>query len=312
MALTEDGHVYTWALDKKSNWIASGNLDAQYTTPKIVVGLQHISDIDSSGNYIARIQHVFEPDLIGKYFVAVEDGKRIFEWGYKYNQGKGTIISVPKLTYAHSGIKAVATSGYDTIALLENKTIMGWGSNDRFQLGVTSGKNVLSTHPVITVLPNSISKILMTFFHMIAVTDNGHILFWGGCLTYDKKVIENSNGIEMAIDNVFTAITQDDDDVFPDVILKRDGTVWLVYASQSVYSDDRCGGRQVVRFPKYIIPFSGMNTPAVAIANADIGEANFTILTLGKDNTIWGANFGHPERGFKKLNIALINYKGIK
>jgi alpha-tubulin suppressor-like RCC1 family protein len=308
MALSADGNVYTWKLGKYVN-NSNGpddvgdreNDEVSYTLPQAVIGLSKVSDIASSENH----------------FSAIHEHHQVYEWFtdiYKKHHDKESLTEHPQLVYSNpnADIEEVATSGSSTIILLKDKTIIGWGINNQSQLGSDKRVKIPSDHPATILLPEESSKIFVSRYHTIVLTESGRVFFWGSCLqkNYNEQTTSSVQSVKGG-DNVSAVSVNIDDDTFPEVYLKHDGSVWI--APVPLPNDsDQCqidgNTRHLTERWDQNQPLGGMPIPAITVATGGDGSGTpFTTLALGKNNTVWGANFRHPERGFKKIPLILSN-----
>lgn len=297
MALAEDGQVYTWELTKESKWEDELNLDAGYTEPKLVKGLSHVTDIDASGNY----------------FVAVEDNQRVYEWGEKFTNflnGAKQVIPDPKLIYTHAGIKSVSTLGYRIVVLLEDNTIAGWGNNQQGQMGGDGRANILPEQFASFTLPEPIAAVF-TAGYTIALTKSGRAFFWGDCTRVDNQKADTTKADSGTMTDIAAiATSKAGDELFPDLYLKKDGSVWLEYAPIPKNIKQCQYFSRVYNYNSPTYSPKGMTVPAIAIANGGGGVSLYNAIALGTDNTLWGISTRHPNEGFKKIAINLTVSEG--
>lgn len=92
------------------------------------------------------------------------------------NSGSGTNSGSGIL----SGVVAMAAGAYHSLAVLNDGTVMAWGSNSSGQLGNgVSGPGTDSATPVaVTVLQNAVS-VAAGQYHSLALTADGQVYAWG-------------------------------------------------------------------------------------------------------------------------------------
>jgi hypothetical protein len=98
VARTTDGHVYVWHLSEQTVQPSSYEMQAHYTTPVLVEGLEHISLVASDGDN----------------FLAVSSVGEVYQWDAKVDKSGHPRFSVPTLVLTHPGITAAATDGRTT------------------------------------------------------------------------------------------------------------------------------------------------------------------------------------------------------
>ena len=227
----------------------------------------------------------------------------MYEWGSKLYHG--TIITTePHIVYRHAGINSISTSAWSTIALLEDNTIVGWGYNAQDQLGTDRATHISSDAPATFTIPEAITKIYMTTFHTVALSSSGHAFFWGCCTQINTLKAEGLKAAIGSVDNISDiAIAKRDDNIFPDVFLKHDGSVWLAYAPAPSNTEQCQTTRKLYDYHAPSYHLTGMTVPAVKIVNGGDGNTKFTTIALGSDNSLWGANTRHPQKGFVKIPL---------
>jgi len=127
------------------------------------------------------------------------------------------------------------------------------------------------------------------------------VILWGGC-DLDGHDFNRQNtgpfgvvtGVEGPVADVVTVAMSGNDNVWPDVFLKRDGSVWAAYAPlppDTHYNFCSRGGVKPWRL-------TGMTVAATAIATN-----GRVILALGADRTLWVA--GERGNSLWKIDIRM-------
>jgi len=299
LALSDDGHVYTWALSEKNQFpvivddppeLGDAKMkafQAIYDAPKELKDLSNVSDIDEGNGH----------------FAAIVNHNQIYEWGNISPLKKINFMPTPKLTYTHDGINSIATDNATTIVLLNNKTIVGWGFNYA-RLGSDTTEEFSPQNPAIIKAPESITRVFLTS-HTIALSDNGNVYFWGDCWIKKDAKVQGIKGV-LGVVNGVADMTVDkiDDNRFPNAFVKKDGSVWLAVAPEPE-NTDRCqdaSNTDIIDTPS--VPIKGMPTKALTIAMGGDGLMTpYNIIALGIDNTLWGADYKDANLKFEKLNI---------
>ncbi len=86
-------------------------------------------------------------------------------------------LFVPQGLAAPTGVSAVSSDYYATLALLSNGTVEGWGANDVGQLG--DGTKVEHQTPEVIPGLSGVSQVSAGFEHSMALLSNGEVLAWG-------------------------------------------------------------------------------------------------------------------------------------
>ncbi len=90
--------------------------------------------------------------------------------------GDGSRFS-PELVPGLSGVVSASTSYYDTLALLSNGTVEGWGYNRFGELG--DGTNEEQTTPEQISGLSEVTAIAAGYYHSLALLANGTVEAWG-------------------------------------------------------------------------------------------------------------------------------------
>jgi len=130
-----------------------------------------------------------------------------------------TPIQVPGLT----GVTAIATGGYHTLALLADGSIRSWGLNANGQLGDVTFENRAS--PVNVVGPTA-TAVAGGNNHSLMLRADGSIWSWGGNANGelgDGTNVDKSGPVPSLATSDFTSVKAG---VFHSLALKDDGTAW--------------------------------------------------------------------------------------
>jgi hypothetical protein len=270
IALDKDGRVFTWYFDKKTDWLGEYDLAAVYTRPQLVEGLNNITMV--AYNDVGR-------------FVVVRDNKDILEWSRLRERRFGIEGYTPiKKLCTREGVKAIDAKGYGTSVLFRDGTILGWGLNEFRQT-----RTELVNQQISFNAPRA-AAVYLNNYHTVVLMEDGRVLFWGGCSSGDArsegKGILPADGIVAGvagpIKDVISVIMPENDNFYPNIFLKRDGSVWRVYppippAINKIDCKSELSGKSwQVR---------GMSVPAIAVR-----EAAGMIMALGSDHTLWSAS----------------------
>lgn len=164
LALDEDGNIYSW--DSNSNGqLGVGSTETTGILPGKIEGLPKMVDI-----------------ACGKFHsLAVDENGVVWAWGsnnnYKLGLPESGNITVPTQT-AISNICNVSAGKNHSLAIDREGTVYAWGNNSYGQLGVDV-ETVAATYIAQMVALSSITEIITTYNHNIAIKDNGTVYSWG-------------------------------------------------------------------------------------------------------------------------------------
>jgi alpha-tubulin suppressor-like RCC1 family protein len=237
IAVDSNGSVFTWSIDDLKIDTDQGNLVVLgYTTPKKFGNISRVTSVA----YSAR------------HFVTVVDSSEILDWieipsGIRDNYGTKSYGPVRRIS-TQGGIKAIAAAtkgetvptgrlafnkySYGLVALFDDGTVMGWGitptgqvSNDGISTDAVTPSVLLAKFPDATGLA-------MNERRTIILQSNGKPLFWGECEVVEKDQNDNLipksgvHSVEGSMTDVIGITISRNDDMFPDMFIKHDGTLW--------------------------------------------------------------------------------------
>jgi alpha-tubulin suppressor-like RCC1 family protein len=165
LALKSDGTVWTWG--KNSN----GQL-GDGTTTNILVPKQVLSGV------IAIAAGAF-------YSLALKSDGTVWGWGYnsdgELGDGTTTASLVPKqiLSSSFSGVIAIATGTYHSMALKSDGTVLAWGSNSNGQLGDGATTDSLVPKQISSSSLSGVNAIAAGAYHSLALKSDGKVWAWG-------------------------------------------------------------------------------------------------------------------------------------
>ncbi len=137
--------------------------------------------------------------------------------------GPGTIGSVPAQVPGLSGVTAIATGGYHTLALMADGSIRSWGLNANGQLGDLTTDNRAT--PVNVVGPAA-SSVVAGNNHSLMLRSDGSIWAWGsngqGQLG-DGTIVDKWEPAPTLANSNFISVKAG---VLHSLALKSDGTAW--------------------------------------------------------------------------------------
>ncbi len=171
LALLEDGSVLGWGYNQQGH-LGVGDQVNRPTPTKVPPLAGH------------KVRKLSAGPL---HSMAITENGELWVWGYNLNgqQGTGTKIrvSVPQRVPlpTQSEVVAVSAGAYHSLALLQDGTVLAWGSNEKGQLGIGSTAEERTT-PVIVSIPSGYGKVTAIaggFKHNLALTDTGTVFAWG-------------------------------------------------------------------------------------------------------------------------------------
>jgi alpha-tubulin suppressor-like RCC1 family protein len=172
LALTGDNRVKSWGYNVEGQLgIGTSGSDTSKSRPVLVPNLTNVATI-STDSYADHT------------LVLLVDGT-VWAWGGNYYGalGDGTAANfraTPAAVSRLSNVKAVATGGYHSLALLSNGRVKTWGYNSDGQLGNdSSGPGTNSSVPgAVTGLMN-VQSISGGAYNSSAVLETGRVRSWG-------------------------------------------------------------------------------------------------------------------------------------
>ncbi|MCB0757617.1 MAG: hypothetical protein KDC01_04095 [Flavobacteriales bacterium] len=207
IALGADSTVWTWGQ-------RVGTVDVYDSIPYHVPGLAGIIQVAMGFAHAAALR---------------SDGT-VWMWGSGlFGQlgqgvmGPGTVSLSPVQVPGLTGVTAIATGGYHTLALVNDGSIRAWGLNANGQLGDVTVENRPS--PVNVVGPTA-TAVAAGNNHSLLLRANGSIWAWGangqGQLG-DGSIVDKSGPVPSLATSGFTSVKAG---VLHSLALKSDGTAW--------------------------------------------------------------------------------------
>ena len=171
LAVKSDGTVWAWG-DNTFGQIGDGT-QTERDVPIQVSGLTGMEQV--SAGYT--------------HSLALKSNGTVYAWGCnsdgELGNGTTTSSSTPvqvmvNSTTGLSGIKAIATRGYHSLALKVDGTLWAWGYNGSGQLGLGGTNTTTQTYAVqVTGLSVGVIKISSGGFHSAIITADGTVWTWG-------------------------------------------------------------------------------------------------------------------------------------
>jgi RHS repeat-associated protein len=186
--------------------------------------------VDNQGNTVA-----IRDDSAGAYYghgVALKSDGTVWAWGYNYDGelGNGTVtqtgcscIPTPVQVSGLTGVTAIASYGWHTLALKSDGSVWAWGYDNNGQLG---DNGTTSRNTPVQVAGMTATTIAAGRFHSLAVKTDGTLWAWG-----DNGSGELGNGtwtasglpVQVTGMSGVTAIRGAGE---TSLALKSDGTLW--------------------------------------------------------------------------------------
>ena len=156
VALMRDGTVMAWGLDSRGQ-LGQGSKGGYSEVPVPVSGLSGVTAISAAGSYSLAL---------------LTDGT-VMAWGDNVfgELGDGSMSEfsdVPVAVDGLHGVMAISAGARHGLALLENGTVMAWGSDELEQLG--DGLKTNSDVPVAMSGLSGVTGISAGGFHSLAYT----------------------------------------------------------------------------------------------------------------------------------------------
>lgn len=299
IAIDDKGQVFTWRLHPlKTYWDENGLVEAVYTTPQQVEGLQGVTQVASSSD---------------GYFVAVIGDKEIVDWMVGWDKaGSGTVIKgVTRKVASRPGVKSVAalwspedlgwkklnldTPESSLVALFDDGSVIGWG----IQATGIPFRNANWNELLLTKSPGA-TKISLKINHTIILTAGGEMQYLGGCgginingqrySQVNTSILkgEVADVVEMSPGGYYR----------PGAFIKRDGSVWVAYAPAppGMLGKD-CYQKDIKRGQFWKLPAGKAAAVQVAARNS--------IFMLDAEHQLWVAQDNPRGTRFHNLNINL-------
>ena len=190
LALTSDGMVYAWG-DDSYGQLGDGNYSSQGTVSRRATPapVQSINGGALSGIVAISAGREFSLALAA-------DGT-VYAWGRNESGqlGNGTSDSSGSFNYFEAyanpvlldsngdslvGAVSVAAGGFHSLAVMQDGSVMAWGSNSAGQLGVgTSGPGTDSLYPTSIPTLTGVASVAAGQYHSLALDGAGNVTAWG-------------------------------------------------------------------------------------------------------------------------------------
>jgi alpha-tubulin suppressor-like RCC1 family protein len=231
----------------------------------------------------------------GPYSLLLKRDGTVWGWGDNASGqlGNGTVTSFEQNMVQASGLTNVVkiTGGKSTsIALKEDGTVWGWGSNGQNNIG--DGTAIARTIPVQTLGENGVgfltdvvdisSAVSASGSFVLALKKDGTVVGWGlniygvfdgsSTRTVPKKILNLSNVVKISAGLNHA------------LVLKEDGTVWSIGGNQ--YGELGTGDTLSSNIPKQVLNLSNIK---------DIKTGFYNSFALKEDGTVW--SWGRNSNG---------------
>ena len=164
-AITEDGSVWAWG-SNASNLLNIDEEDHDFK-PVRVEGLPNIKQL-AVGNF---------------YVLALAEDGTVWGWGEDDNGhiGVGTAFveyNEPVQTHNLDNVESIYTNSRSSHALKADGTLWSWGNNRHGVLGLGTDADYISEPQQVQGI-NNIQQVDVTYWHVLALADDGTVWSWG-------------------------------------------------------------------------------------------------------------------------------------
>lgn len=307
IAVDVEGRVFTWSINDAEVVTIEGEIDeAGYTAPQRFGDLKGVTLVAYSG----------------RHFVAVIGNRDIFDWveipskigdrfgidGYgpirtiSSRPGVSAIAAATKGETVPTGRAAITKFSYGLEALFEDGTVMGWGITPTGEVT----EDIPTSNVLLTKSPGAIG-IAMNGRHTIILSAQGIPQFWGGCEVVEKDVnghLLPKVGVHAVDGNVTDIIGMaipQNDDLYPNAFIKRDGTVWVEYSPIPA----NISGVSCSQFDSSMYYRQAEQLPAGHAAAVQVTTAGGVYLMLDGDHKIWTTGLSYGKKKFHNVPINL-------
>ncbi|MBZ0214239.1 MAG: hypothetical protein K8H99_10605, partial [Nitrospirae bacterium] len=215
LALRGDGTVWSWG---NSQYMQLGDgLPVNRTLPLLVPGISNIEAVSAghhhsvallaNGTVVAwgrndlgsvgdgTFTHRGVPTPVqglttavqisagGQHNLVLLDDGTVWAWGSNWEGqlGDDTNLNrnVPIQVDGLNDVVYVAATGRSSFAITSDGSLWAWGANDEGMLGLGSGSEAIR-HPTKVATITGVTKLAGTWFHTIALRNDGTVWSWGG------------------------------------------------------------------------------------------------------------------------------------
>jgi alpha-tubulin suppressor-like RCC1 family protein len=333
LALKNDGTIWTWGQN------GNGQL-GDGTTTNQNKPVQVVSGEPPPNNYLSGVQAMdagtnHSLALKGNGLVAcfIVPSCTVWAWGQNGNGqlGDGTFMErhIPVRVQNLSGVKAIASGSFHSLALKNDGTVWAWGQNDRGQLG--DGHTTNQNTPVPAQNISGVAAIASHDAHSLALKNDGTVWAWGwndfgqlgdGHTTNQNTPVpaQNISGVaaiatglshSLAVGNLVTQLTVFKILQHPDHNHLRLFNLQIDGVTVRANVNGGSTGPQVVSPGKHTVSETGGTGTSLGALGTMIGgdcAADGTVnLALGDNKTCTITNFDHaggcPPQGHPNFTI---------
>lgn len=338
IALDTNGQVFTWSLNESEVIREMDSLvEAAYSVPQRVEGLSGVTQVASS------IADLGNHHYLAVHFVAVIGNRDIVDWSARHDEITGMVsVSPLRKVFSRDGVRRVASASWagviqpassstprvvDTtsslIALFSDGSVIGWGISPEGRMITPQWGQSTTPHKWEEMKSASWSNILLAKVpgaidvaidqgHIIVLSENGVPKYWGGCSfgtpEYSMSLV-SVNGMDGYVDNAI-AITLTSinalhsyDAMLPDTFIRRDGSLWAVYAPNVQNMPKTCIGATETDQKAWQLILG--HAPVIQVASG-----GRKILALDANYELWNVIGIHRE--FANSNSKIVASKSHK
>lgn len=212
IALKEDGTIWAWGSNHFGQ-LGDGNITARSTAPVQVSGLSGVTEIAAGAGHTVALKEDGTVWAWGRN----KDGEICDSTSSNSHPDPGQVLGL-------SGMVAVSTKEFFTLARKDDGTVWACGDNSFGQLG--DGTETNRNTPVQASGLSGVVGIAAGAYHSAALKDNGTVWNWGhnrygqlGDGTLTNRTIPDQVSNLSGVAKIATGRTHN-------MVLKHDGTVW--------------------------------------------------------------------------------------
>lgn len=237
------------------------------------------------------------------FSLAIKDDGSLWSWGANFfgQLGNGVNgigstfnVTIPTQVGSSTNWEQISAGSYHSLAIKNDGTLWGWGSNNSNSLGIGTGNQIIINTPTQIGSDNNWQKISAGEYNNLAIKNDGTLWAWGS-----NAFGEVGNGTVNVIVSSPIQIGSETDWLSVhagynySLAIKNDGTLWVWGITSGQFGNNSPGSSVPIQF--------GSDNDWASIA----GGVNF-ILGIKNNGTLygWGSNdFGQLGNGTNTSNL---------